>query len=84
MVFRAWSSLCLWLLGLFSWGLGGHLVAVLCPVLAGDGRSDGFGVGYLVGLVSSKLVRFMGCALVWRNKENGWVGGVWSWELLVV
>ncbi|KAG5579228.1 hypothetical protein H5410_049855 [Solanum commersonii] len=72
MVLLAWSSL-----GLFSWGLGGHLVAVLCLVraagcssvvsvmiLAGDGRSDGFGVGYLVGLASSKLVRFMGCAPV--------------------
>ncbi|KAH0683676.1 hypothetical protein KY290_022300 [Solanum tuberosum] len=65
-------------------GLGGHLVAVLCLVLAGDGGSDGCGVGYLVGLASSKLVRFMGCALVWRKKENGWVGGVWSCELLVV
>ncbi|KAH0713014.1 hypothetical protein KY289_008973 [Solanum tuberosum] len=45
---------------------GGHLVA-------GDDRSDGFGI-----------VRFMGCAPVWRKKENGWVGGVWSLELLVV
>ncbi|KAK6795766.1 hypothetical protein RDI58_009221 [Solanum bulbocastanum] len=53
-------------------------------ILAGDGGSDGLGVGYLVGLASSKLVRFMGCAPVWRKKENGWVGGVWSWELLVV
>ncbi|KAH0645563.1 hypothetical protein KY290_034345 [Solanum tuberosum] len=75
MVFRA--KRCLWLLGLFSWGLGGHLVA-------GDGGFDGFGVRYLVGLASLKLVRFMGCAPVWRKKENGWVGGVWSWELLVV
>ncbi|KAG5596819.1 hypothetical protein H5410_038051 [Solanum commersonii] len=31
-------------------------------ILAGDGGSDGFGVGYLVGLASSKLVRFMSCA----------------------
>uniref|UniRef100_M0ZR28 Uncharacterized protein n=1 Tax=Solanum tuberosum TaxID=4113 RepID=M0ZR28_SOLTU len=53
-------------------------------ILAGDGGFDGFGVGYLVGLASSKLVRFMGCAPVWRKKENSWVGGVWSWELLVV
>ncbi|KAG5587986.1 hypothetical protein H5410_048420 [Solanum commersonii] len=52
-------------------------------ILVGDGKSDGFGVGYLVGLASSKLVRFMGCAPVWRKKENDWVGGVWSWELLV-
>ncbi|KAG5570112.1 hypothetical protein H5410_059878 [Solanum commersonii] len=53
-------------------------------ILAGDGGSDRFGVGYLVGLASSKLVHFMGCAPVWRKKENSWVGGVWSWELLVV
>ena len=33
-------------------------------ILVGDGGSDGFGVGYLVGLASSKLVRFMGCAPV--------------------
>ncbi|KAH0678670.1 hypothetical protein KY284_019755 [Solanum tuberosum] len=44
-------------------------------ILAGDGGSDGFGVWYLVGLASSKFVRFMGCAPVWRKKENGWVGG---------
>uniref|UniRef100_M0ZR84 Calmodulin binding protein n=1 Tax=Solanum tuberosum TaxID=4113 RepID=M0ZR84_SOLTU len=44
-------------------------------ILAGDGGSDGFGVGYLVGLASSKLLRFMGCAPVWRKKENCWVGG---------
>ncbi|KAH0714731.1 hypothetical protein KY284_007636 [Solanum tuberosum] len=50
-------------------------------ILTGDGGSDGFGVRYLVGLASSKLVRFMGCAPVWRKKENGWVGGVWSLEL---
>ncbi|KAG5573002.1 hypothetical protein H5410_062768 [Solanum commersonii] len=33
-------------------------------ILARDGGFDGFGVGYLVGLASSKLVRFMGCAPV--------------------
>ncbi|KAG5595669.1 hypothetical protein H5410_036901 [Solanum commersonii] len=56
----------------------------LVMILAKNGESDGFGIGYLVGLVRSKLVRFMGYAPVWRKKENSWVGGVWSWELLVV
>ncbi|KAG5604508.1 hypothetical protein H5410_026000 [Solanum commersonii] len=41
-----------------------HGVWGIIWILAGDGGSDGFGVGYLVGLASSKLVRFMGCAPV--------------------
>ncbi|KAG5575668.1 hypothetical protein H5410_055802 [Solanum commersonii] len=53
----------------------------LVIILTVDGGSNGFGVGYLVSLASSKLVRFMGCAPIWRKKENDWVGGVWSLEL---
>ncbi|KAH0632905.1 hypothetical protein KY284_035691 [Solanum tuberosum] len=75
MVFRDWSSLCLWLLGLFSWGLGGHLVAVLCLVLAGDGGSDGFGkleARSLHGLCSG--VEEEGERLGWRCLELGAAG----------
>ncbi|KAH0711636.1 hypothetical protein KY289_007595 [Solanum tuberosum] len=49
-------------------------------ILVRDGGSDGFWIEHLVGLASSNLIHFMGCAPVWRKKENGWVGGVWSWS----
>ncbi|KAG5621840.1 hypothetical protein H5410_007058 [Solanum commersonii] len=48
-------------------------------ILAGDGESDGFGVGYLVGLASSKLVRFMGCApMGGRRRTAGLEVLVWG------
>ncbi|KAH0669021.1 hypothetical protein KY289_023514 [Solanum tuberosum] len=55
-------------------------------ILAGDGGSDGFGVGYLVSLASSKLVRFMGCAPCGgRSRTAGLevfgVGGCWLFEV---
>ncbi|KAG5587372.1 hypothetical protein H5410_047806 [Solanum commersonii] len=69
MVFRAWSSLCLWLLGLFSWGFGGSFgfspeMADLMGLRRVFSGFSELGACSLHGLCSSV-----------RKKENSWVFG---------
>lgn len=81
MLLASWFRF-LWLLGLFSWGFGGHLVIVLCliwaarcssfvMILGGDSRSDGFGVGYLGGFSELEVRSFHGlCSSVEEEGER--------------